>query len=148
MPQEHNVEKPDRLKAERRKQKNKRKARAFVQVITAFAVALLIISRFAVISEYNYNIRNLKGELQELQKTNERLSLQLAQAQDINWIEEYATKTLGMTYPDNRDIIYVAVENIQDDDSYPQIAEEKTEGKFAADGWIAALVGKVNTIFH
>jgi len=148
MPQEYNRSKPDRSRANRQKQKNRRKVRAFVQVIAAFAVALLIISRFAVISEYNYGIRNLKRELQELQKTNERLSLQLAQAQDINWIEEYATTHLGMIYPDNRDIVYIAVEDIQDEDSHFQITEEKPEGRLVTDGWIAALIGKFNTIFH
>jgi cell division protein FtsB len=149
MPRERHIERPDRTGIQKRKEKVKKKLKAVIRVAIAFAFALLLISRFAVISEYNYNIRQLEKELEELQKTNERLSLQLAQAQDINWIEEYATNKLGMVYPDNRDIVFVAVEESQhDEEATIETAEKKSEGKYSTDGWVAVLIGKFNSIFR
>ena len=61
-------------KSARNKAANIRKRKALTRVCVALAVGILVISRFAVISEYNYNIRMLERELEELQKANERLN--------------------------------------------------------------------------
>jgi hypothetical protein len=110
------------------------------------AVGILVISRFVIISEYNYNIRNLERELEELRKENERLELQHAQVMDINELEDYALHQLGMVYPDNRDIIYVAVQGTAEQVLVAEADENKSPEGMAAGGWFAAAAGKVFSV--
>jgi cell division protein FtsL len=135
-------------KTARRNNVSLRKRKALVRVFFVLAVGILVISPFAVISECNYNIRMLERELQELQMANERLQLQHAQAMDINYLEDYALHQLGMVYPDNRDIVYVAV---KDTGNEILAAEQQDEGRAADsgwDGWFAVLVGKASSMFN
>ncbi len=140
--------KPETEKRRRKKVRKNKKLRALSRACLALALAMLIISRFAVISEYNYNIRILQTELEELQKTNERLELQNAQAQHINRIEEYALSQLGMYYPESRDIVYVAVERSAGDVFAVEADGEQRSNSYSAEGWFAVLASRVNRAFH
>lgn len=131
-----------------KKTKKRKKARALLWVCLALSIAMLIISRFAVISEYTHSIRSLETELEELAKANGRLELQIAQAQDINSIEQYAQSQLGMYYPESRDIVYVAVERNVGDSLVAETENEETEGGYSARGWLAVLVGRISNIFN
>jgi cell division protein FtsB len=133
-------------KPSQRRTVNIRKRKALTRVCVAMAVGILVISRFVIISEYNYNIRNLERELEELRKENERLELQHAQVMDINALEDYALHQLGMVYPDNRDIIYVAVQDTEEQVLIAETDENKTREGMAAGGWFAAAAGKVFSI--
>jgi cell division protein FtsB len=133
-------------KPSQRRTVNIRKRKALTRVCVAMAVGILVISRFALLSEYNYNIRNLERELEELRKENERLELQHAQVMDINELEDYALHQLGMVYPDNRDIIYVAVQGTAEQALIAGADENEDREGFAADGWFAAAAGKVLSI--
>lgn len=124
--------------AKRRKTRNK--LRAISKLCIVFVIAVIITSRFAVISEYSYKINKMETEFAELQKVNERLNLQLAQLQDITWIEEYAGDRLGMIYPENTDIIYVAVDRIPE-----KVVQESSDQKYGIKGWVAALAGKMSS---
>lgn len=141
------TEKDDSLQAQKWRKRARSRARAVIRVAIAFAVAVLLISRFAIISEYNFAIGRLEKELQELKKVNERLGLMEAQAQDIDYIEEYAIKHLGMVYPDNRDIIFVAVEDVPSVDTEGQDVMAHEDETYANKGWVAAAVGRFNSIF-
>ncbi len=133
-------------KQARRRTVNIRKRKALTRVCVAMAVGLLVISRFVIISEYNYNIRNMERELEELRKENERLELQHARVMDINVLEDYALHQLGMVYPDNRDIIYVAVQDTEEQVLIAETDENKSPEGMAAGGWFAAAAGKVFSI--
>ena len=133
-------------KPSQRRTVNIRKRKALTRVCVAMAVGLLVISRFVIISEYNYNIRNLERELEELRKENERLELQHARVMDINVLEDYALHQLGMVYPDNRDIIYVAVQGTAEQVLIAETDENKSPEGMAASGWFAAAAGKVFSI--
>lgn len=123
----------------------KARARERVKVIgkagLAFLIAFTIILRFSVISEYSFRINRLSRELGQLQKINERLHLQLAAVQDIGQIEEYAREKLGMVYPDNSDIIYVAVNGVPEETEI----EKPVKDGLGIRGWIAALIGSIDT---
>ncbi len=133
-------------KQARRRTVNIRKRKALTRVCVAMAVGLLVISRFVIISEYNYNIRNMERELEELRKENERLELQHVQVMDINELADYALHQLGMVYPDNRDIIYVAVQGTAEQVLIAETDENKSPEGMAAGGWFAAAAGKVFSV--
>jgi cell division protein FtsB len=142
------IEKDDRRQIQqKRRLRSRNKARAVGRVVIAFAVAVVLISRFAIISEYNYAIGQLEKELQQLKNSNERLGLMEAQAQDIDFIEEYAITQLGMVYPDNRDIIFVAVEDTPAVNAKSADVTEQEDGAYETEGWVAAVVGRFNSIF-
>lgn len=124
-----------------------KRLRALSRVCVALAVAMLIISRFAVISEYNHSIRMLEAQLEELKRVNERLELQNAQAQDINKIEEYAIGKLGMCYPESRDIVYVAVERNEGSTFAVRMDDQEPDGGYGTGNWFAVLVSRVNKGF-
>lgn len=131
----------------RQKNQYAKKRRALARVCAVSALAIMVISGFAAISECNYDIRAMEMELEELKKANERLQLQHAQAMDINWIEEHAINQLDMVYPDNKDIVYVAVQGRSDGTSLAAAEDENSQSVFAADGWFTVLAGKVNKVF-
>lgn len=124
------------------------KRRAVVRVILAFAIGILTISRFAIISEYNYNIRNMEKELGELFRVNERLQIQHARVMDINWIEDHALHRLGMIYPESRDIVYVAVEKEGGMPLIADIPEEEKRNAFYDGDLFAFLISVTSRIFQ
>lgn len=131
-----------------RKRINVRKRKALTRVCVALAVGILVISRFALISECNFSKRTLERELEELQKANERLQLQHAQVMDINWLEDYALHQLGMIYPESRDIVYVAVDNTEYGSLFADGSEDRDQAGFPGDGWFALLTGMVGRVFY
>lgn len=126
----------------------KRKRKALTRVCIALAIGILVISRFAVISEHNYNIRNMEKELEALQKVNERLQLQHARIMDINWLEDHALHQLGMVYPENRDIVYVAVEKNDDIPLFADKPEDAKKAGFSDGRWFAFLTSIANKVFN
>jgi len=125
------------------KSRNRGKLRAILKLGIVLIIGVIIISRFAIISEYSYRINRLESEFGELRKVNERLHLQLAQAQDITLVEEYARDRLGMVYPENTDIVYVAVDRI---DEEVAAVQQINEEKYGIKGWVAVLAGKMCAI--
>ncbi len=65
---------------------------------------------------------------------------------DINELEDYALHQLGMVYPDNRDIIYVAVQDTEEQVLIAETDENKSPEGMAAGGWFAAPAGKVFSV--
>ncbi|MGI6703056.1 MAG: hypothetical protein ACOX42_03350 [Clostridia bacterium] len=131
----------------RRKNVKVIKRKALTRVCVALAVGILVISRFVVISEYNYSIRMLEKELGELRKVNERLQLQHAEVMDINWLEDHALHQLGMIYPESRDIVYVAVESTGEGPLLAETEDTKIKSGLSGDGWFALLAGMVGRVF-
>ncbi len=129
----------DVVKRQQKDKRRKKKLRTILRIGVILALGVVITSRFAIISEYAYRMDKLENQLSELRKVNERLNLQIAQAQDITWIEDYARNQLGMVYPDNRDIIYVAVDRTDEE----KLAQENTEEDYTLKGWAAILAGKI-----
>ncbi len=121
--------------------------RALIRVCVILAIGILVISRFAVISEHNFRIRAMEKELAELHKENERLQLQRARVMDINRLEHYALHQLGMIYPDSRDIIYVAVEKSKEDLLYAKEPEEAQKAGILDNRLFSFLTNTINKIF-
>jgi cell division protein FtsL len=66
------------------------------------AITALVIYRYAMISQLNYQILQLKQEWQQISEKNAQLSLQIHELSKRERIVEIAEKELGMTFKDSK----------------------------------------------
>lgn len=76
-------------------------------ILVFFAMASLIVMRYARISENNQTILKLEKALEEQYKVQEELKLELTYQADLNYIEEIAKDSLGMNYPSGEQMRFV-----------------------------------------
>ncbi len=76
-------------------------------LFTGFAILLTISYRYAVINSSFTEKESLKGELAELQKSNQQLKVSIEQGTNINNIEQEAKEKLGMQKLDNNQKVYI-----------------------------------------
>jgi len=81
--------------------------KSVILVALWFAMAFLVVSRHATISENHQQILELEKELDQALKQTELLKLELAASEDLKKIEEIAKNQLHMDYPDQTQIQYV-----------------------------------------
>lgn len=84
-----------------------RMVKSVILVALWFAMAFLVVSRHATISENHQQILELEKELDQALKQTELLKLELAASEDLKKIEEVAKNQLHMDYPDQTQIQYV-----------------------------------------
>ena len=77
--------------------------------ITAFAFALTIVCRYAMINNMNMENIRLKKELENINNTNAQLKLAAERQVNLSEIEEYAKTNLGFQKPQNYQIEYINV---------------------------------------
>lgn len=78
-------------------------------ILTAFGMALLLMYRFALITEINYKISNMESEYNKLRNENSRLKVAIEEHMDLSEIKEAAENKLGMQKPDKYQIVYLNV---------------------------------------
>lgn len=96
------------------KQKNQlaKKLKMIATVMTIAACALLTLTRYSMINSKVVNVRKIKSEVSNMQKTNEALAVDIAKGNNIKNIEQIATKNYGMVEADINDVTYVDVKTI------------------------------------
>lgn len=92
----------------RKKEKHKTH---LMSILFVFGLSIFIISRYALIAEINYNIKNLEREYTTVVKENNDLNVQLMKSISLETLEKKAIEELGMQYPDiQNQTAYVNVE--------------------------------------
>ena len=100
--------------------KNRRKALVYCAIVVLlFAVASLVVSGYAAISEVNLDNLTLQAQADELALEIEKKSVELASNTDLVSIQSVAKEKLNMDFPDNSQIKYIQVE------APPKIETEK-----------------------
>ncbi len=87
----------------------KASVKPFLMICFGFAVAALLITRYANIASANSNIIALEKELKEERRITETLNVKLAQSGDLAAIQETAKNRLGMNYPAADQTVYLDV---------------------------------------
>lgn len=80
-----------------------------VTLLTVFAVAIIICSRYVYIYGQSETLQQKEKELKDLQTANTQLEMNIEQAVDTKSIEEYAENELGMQKPERYQTNYVIV---------------------------------------
>ncbi len=98
------------LKAKQNQRNNNRTKYKIVRnVILVFALTFLVIYRYAVITEMNYNIDKVNDKYNEMKNENSRIKVDIEKQMDLGKIREIAENSLGMHKPDKYQIVYVNV---------------------------------------
>lgn len=98
------------LKEKKKARKNNKvrlKTVGYVMVI--FSCCLLMMYRYALITELNYNISKLEKIYNEKVNENSRLKIAIEEDTDLDRIKQLAEEKLGMQKPDRYQIVYINV---------------------------------------
>ena len=105
------------------------------RIVTALITSVVLLCMFATVARYaelsdrQIKIDRLQKAIQEEQSRTGQLSKDLAAAQDIGAIEEYARTDLSMEYGDRASVTYVDLPEARPPTQYAQAPEG--EGLFA-----------------
>lgn len=84
---------------------------ALLLYIAAFLLLnLMLIGRYADITETKHNVAGMEKKLEQLQNQREQLMVDIERSSRLDWIEEEAIHRLGMQYPDKSRMIYISVD--------------------------------------
>lgn len=99
------------------------KMRMMAIVLVCFAVAFVIIFRYASITEASNTVLSLRNELNHMYRINEQMEASVDRSINLRNIEQIAKNELGMQRPQQYQIVYVNVPR----DDYVQILQRKPE---------------------
>ncbi len=117
------------------KKANVRASAMLLLVVTVFCMfSIVLVSQRNAINDLDSQIRDLEGAYKKAVMVNDDLQGQLLQAKNLNDVEKYAVKTLGMVKPDSSYITYVSY----NDNGIKADAEDlQSKGNFLS--WVSAL---------
>ncbi len=92
-----------------KKRKTKVRVKAILWIALIFAAFFLVTSRYSKLTELNYEIADIKNKLEEQISVNSALAVELDQKTNIIMIRHSAETELGMTEPNNHQIVYIDV---------------------------------------
>lgn len=78
-------------------------------VILIFVSCLIIMYRYALITEINYNLGKLEQRYNEIKNENTRIKIAIEEETDLTRIKKIAEEKLGMQKPDRYQIVYINV---------------------------------------
>lgn len=78
-------------------------------IMLVFSLSLMLLTRFAAITEAKHQIHTLNNQLEQLKMQKERLKVEVERVSKSRWIEEEAIERLGMQYPLPEQVIYIHV---------------------------------------
>lgn len=125
------------------KQKAKTKFKTIVYVSLAFVILFAICYRNSQINESFSKIQKLKGDLAQIQKTNEQLNVNIQNSLNLNQVEQRARELLGMQKLTNKQTVYV---NLPKKD-YVEPAVEKVIIQPDEKGFFASISETLANIF-
>ena len=98
------------LKAKKQYKNNRAaKLKLVLSIISVFAAGLLIVFRFALITQMSYNINESEKTYNKIRNENSLIRMQVEKDADLTRIKELAETKLGMQKPDKSQIVYVRV---------------------------------------
>ncbi len=134
-------EKKQRKRVARKKKENYSIFKLFALSIPCLflAISLLILSRYAKITFIRQELTELEREKLELEKVRMNLVADLEGIKTSAKIEEDAITKLGMSYPNENQIVYITVNAIED--------IEEAEEKFSLGGKLNKILSIVSNLF-
>lgn len=101
------IEKPKVKK--KKSNKNKAKLKLMLSVSVVFLMAFITVGRYTAILTLSSDIRDQKQEVQNIQKDNQNVKVELAKLNNTKDIEQEAINKHKMTYPTKENTIFISV---------------------------------------
>lgn len=131
---ENDTENEVRKAIKQNKAKHKADVRKKLKLITSVIVMLfagmLIVGRYAAITELNNRSLALQNSISENQKINDDLNLELLKYCDIKQIEQYATAEIKMVRPDLNNVVHIDVANTDKDEQTAKVEDTQKKVSF------------------
>ena len=108
---EYDVYEENKVLKEKKRYKNNRKVKlkSVLVIITMLAAALVVMFRYAIITEISYEINQKEAKYYNLRNENAMLKVQIETETNLTDIKEIAETRLGMQTPDKSQIVYIKV---------------------------------------
>ncbi|MDD3612415.1 MAG: hypothetical protein WAP98_07530 [Caldicoprobacterales bacterium] len=107
-----------------------RKLLALATVLICFAMACLVVYRYAGINDNHTKILELEKELQKTLDEQERLKVELAYNQDMRNVEFQAMGSLNMHYPEKDQVRYVRLPEAEETIKTELVKEQEPKESF------------------
>lgn len=118
------------IRAIRTKQKRKKiKAGLLVKVMLIFALGLLVVFRYASITEMGYKVSSAKSEYQNLTSDNERLMAQIESNMNLDELTNLAKEKFDMQRPQTYQMVVLNIKPADQTEIYETELKEVTEDK-------------------
>lgn len=86
---------------------SKAKKSTILSILFMFSLSMVLVYRFNIISEKNYQVQDLQKKLSTSQALEISSQVSVEQSLDLESIESYAKQKLGMQKPGKNQIIYI-----------------------------------------
>lgn len=110
--QEVSRPKPRSKSVPQTKAKPRKKFLHLAMIAIGFGICAFTIARYAMIAQNQQEILELEKALEQQQSIQEYMKLELAARGDLKRIEEYAKNELEMDYPEDEQILFVELPDI------------------------------------
>lgn len=123
----------------------KSKIKPLLTVFICFAISIIILYRYSIITEQSFGLNQEIRHYRELKKSNDALRLEIQSAIDLGNIEKTAKEKLGMQKPDRSQFVYVSVPK----SDQVIVAENFNDEAYGMDGkksTMAVLMDKLNRL--
>ena len=122
------IKQPNKKKVVKTKRRVINKTMYFGIIAIFFLSSFFVLNRYASITQIRYEITEKQNQIRELELEKTDLETKLLALENSSNISQRAQDNLGMVYPEENQIVYIAVENInentQDDISLAQRIKE------------------------
>lgn len=138
---EYNVYEENKVLKAKKKQRSYAlaKFKTILMVLVLFAGCFLIIFRYALLTELNYNLEKATKQYNTIKSENDRLKVDINKEMDLDKIKEIAVTRLGMQKPDKYQIVYV---NVQKND-FTEVADAYKGNSNSNTNTLASFLDKV-----
>lgn len=103
------AEKRQKIMMEKARKNAANKVKVICAVLVIFAISCTVLYRNVSIIQAASKVNALTGELEDLKSINTKKELSLEQSLDLKYVEEVATRKLGMKRPDKFQTVYIDV---------------------------------------
>ncbi len=118
------------IRAIRTKQKRRKiKMGLLVKFMLVFALGLLVVFRYASITEMGYKVSNAKSEYQNLTADNERLTAQIESSMNLDELSDLAKEKFDMQRPQTYQMVVLNIKPADQTEIYETELQEVTEDK-------------------
>jgi len=108
---------------------NKAKVKIVFTLMVVFSMFFLIMYRYAMITELNYEIARAESDFSKIKDNNARLLVEIEKETDLRKIKEIAEEKLNMQKPDKFQTVYISVPKNDFTvvaDAYKEMGKENT----------------------
>lgn len=118
---------------------NKAKVKVVFSVFIVFVSCLMLMYRYAVITDLNYRISESYKHYNDIRNENSRLVVEIGKEMSLTKVKEIAEKRLGMQKPDRYQVVHIRVPK----SDFTVVADTYKSADKTAESTFAVLIDRV-----